>query len=205
MLATNTSGAGIMLMEGGHPVGSLAATNAVSSLIEELQFTLGEGPCIDAYNGPGPVSEPDLASNPGRWPIFTHSALEAGVRAIFGFPILVDSVSIAALSLYRDRPGSLTEDQRDSAVAIAALTGRRIMALQRQARQGAVAEEFVPMLRHRDPVYRATGMVSVQLGVNVDHAMLRLRACALANGCGLTELCGDVVARRLRFEPEIEQ
>lgn len=205
MVATDATGAGIMLMGGGHPIGSLAATNTVSSLIEELQFTLGEGPCIDAYNGSGPIAEPDLAGTTGQWPIFTHSALEAGVRAIFGFPISVGSVRIGALSLYRDHPGSLTDDQRISALAIAALAGRRIMALQADAPAGAIAAEFIPMLQHRDPVYRATGMVSVQLGVSVEHALLCLRARALANGSTLGELSKDVVYRRLRFEPEDEK
>ena len=43
------SGAGIMLMSTDtYPRGSLCSTNSVSALIEDLQFTLGEGPCIDA-------------------------------------------------------------------------------------------------------------------------------------------------------------
>jgi hypothetical protein len=37
-------GAGVMLMSGDIPRGSLCTTNAVSQLIEELQYTLGEGP-----------------------------------------------------------------------------------------------------------------------------------------------------------------
>ena len=44
------SGAGIMLMSGDIPQGSLCSTNDVSALIEDLQYTLGEGPCVDAYH-----------------------------------------------------------------------------------------------------------------------------------------------------------
>ena len=40
---TEMSGAGIMLMSGDIPQGTLCTTNDVSALIEELQFTLGEG------------------------------------------------------------------------------------------------------------------------------------------------------------------
>ena len=44
------SGAGIMLMsDDPYTRGSLCSTNAISALIEDLQFTLGEGPCVDAY------------------------------------------------------------------------------------------------------------------------------------------------------------
>ena len=59
---TGMSGAGIMLMSGDVPRGSLCTTGKVSELIEQLQYELGEGPCVDAYQQDRPVLEPDLAS-----------------------------------------------------------------------------------------------------------------------------------------------
>jgi hypothetical protein len=55
------SGAGVMLMSGEIPRGSLCSTDAVSQLVEDLQYTLGEGPCVDAYRQDQVVAEPDLA------------------------------------------------------------------------------------------------------------------------------------------------
>jgi hypothetical protein len=43
-------------------------------------------------------------------------------------------------------------------------------------------------------------MVSVQLGVSIGEALVRLRAHAFASDRPLTELAEEVVARRLRFE-----
>src|ERR1039458_10129631 len=79
---TEMSGVGIMLMSGDVPLGSVGMTNEVSAFIEELQFTLGEGPCIDAYTLGIAIAEPDLAGATRRWPGFTPPALEAGVQAI---------------------------------------------------------------------------------------------------------------------------
>src|SRR5687768_18592889 len=45
--ATGATGAGIMLMSETTPHGSICTTNEVSELIEQLQYDLGEGPCID--------------------------------------------------------------------------------------------------------------------------------------------------------------
>ena len=106
------SGAGVMLMAGDVPRGSLCTTNDVSRTIEELQFTLGEGPCVDAYRQDEVVAEPDLA-DPAlpRWMAFSPRAVEAGARAVFGFPLRVGSVRLGALNLYQDRPGSLSDDQ----------------------------------------------------------------------------------------------
>ncbi|MGB0094384.1 MAG: ANTAR domain-containing protein [Solirubrobacteraceae bacterium] len=49
-------------------------------------------------------------------------------------------------------------------------------------------------------VHQATGMISVQLGVSMDEAFVRLRAHAFAAGRSLKAVAGDVVARRLRLE-----
>ncbi len=93
--ATAMSGAGIMLMWADSPEGSLCTTNEMSDLIEQLQYALGEGPCVDAYSQDWPVLEPDLA-NPvtSRWPAFSAPAIEAGVRAVFGFPLQVGAVRL---------------------------------------------------------------------------------------------------------------
>src|SRR5260221_11706134 len=72
-------GAGVMLMSGDIPRGSLCTTNAVSHLIEELQYTLGEGPCVDAYRQDQVVAEPDLAEPvTRRWLALTPAGLPAG-------------------------------------------------------------------------------------------------------------------------------
>src|SRR4051794_3324627 len=87
---TGLTGAGIMLMSGDIARGSVCTTNAVSALIEQLQFDLGEGPCVDAYHQDRPVLEPDLAQpTVDRWMAFRGPALGAGVRAVFGFPLQV--------------------------------------------------------------------------------------------------------------------
>src|SRR5256885_5105089 len=112
-------GAGIMLMSGDIPRGSLCTTNAVSHLIEELQYTLGEGPCVDAYQQDKVVAEPDLADPVmSRWLAFTPPALAAGARAVFGFPLRVGTVRLGALNLYRDCPGSLSGEQHADALVV---------------------------------------------------------------------------------------
>lgn len=131
---TDMSGAGIMVMSCGVLLGSVCSTDEVSSLIEDLQYTLGEGPCVDAYELQRPVLEPDLAApNVARWLAFTPTAVNAGARAIFGFPIEIGAVRLGALNLYRDRPGPLTDDQHADALVLAALAARAMLVLQDQA------------------------------------------------------------------------
>lgn len=199
---TEMSGAGIMLLSGDRPQGSVCTTNEVSTLIEELQYTLGEGPCVDAHRDHVPVLEPDLAS-PGvtRWAAFASSAVDAGARAVFGFPVAVGDVRIGALNLYRDRPGPLTDDQHADALVVADVAARAIIGM--QAASGS-PEQLGAQLEaggnFRFVVHQAAGMVAVQLGVPVEQAMVRLRAHAFSSDRHLVDLARDVIDRRLRFD-----
>src|SRR5437764_8445642 len=137
----DVSGAGVMLMSGDIPRGSLCSTDEVSQLIEELQYTLGEGPCVDAYRQDKVVAEPDLAGPvERRWPAFTPPAVQAGVRAVFGFPLRAGTVHLGALNLYRDWPGPLTGDHHADALVVADVAARWVLEAQAGAPPGTVAE-----------------------------------------------------------------
>jgi hypothetical protein len=199
--ATGTSGAGIMLMSGDLPRGSVCTTNTVSAVIEELQYALGEGPCVDAYHQDRPVLEPDLASpSTPRWLAFTGPAIEAGVRAVFGFPLQVGAVRLGALNLYCDQPGPLTDDQHADALVMADVAAQAVLVLQANAPPGKMAAELEAGADFHYVVHQASGMVAAQLDVSVGHALIRLRAYAFGNDRPLSEVAKDVVARKLRFD-----
>jgi GAF domain-containing protein len=200
---TGMSGAGIMLMCDDLPRGSVCTTNAVSALIEELQFGLGEGPCVDAFHHERPVLEPDLASPVVlRWIAFSGPAVTAGVRAVFGFPLQIGAVRLGALNLYCDRPGRLTDEQHADALVMADVAARAVLALQAGAPPGKLAEELSAGADFHSVVHQASGMVAAQLDVNVAHALIRLRAYAFGNDRPLSEVAKAVVARTLRFDAE---
>lgn len=194
------SGAGVMLMSGDIARGSLCATDQVSHLIEELQYTLGEGPCVDTYHQDVVVTEPDLAHPVvRRWPAFTPSALEAGVRAVFGFPLRAGTVRLGALNLYRNVPGALTGEQHADALVVAELTARWVLEAQAGAPRGAVAEELEIGADFHFAVHNAAGIVSVQEGISVAEALIRLRAYAFRSDRLVADVASDVIARTLRL------
>jgi len=198
---TGMSGAGIMLMSGDVPRGSLCSTDDVSALIERLQYDLGEGPCVDAHRLDHPVLEPDLAepATP-RWLAFTGPALDAGARAVFGFPLHVGAVRLGALNLHRDRPGALDGEQHADALVMADVAAEAVLLLQAKAPPGTLAAELEAGADFRYVVHQAAGMVAAQLDVSVTQALIRLRAYAFGNDRPLTDVARDVVARNLRFE-----
>ena len=200
---TGMTGAGIMLMAGETQQGSVCSSNEVSALIEELQFTLGEGPCVDAHREERPVLEPDLA-NPAnaRWLGFTPPAVAAGARAVFGFPLQVGSVRVGALNLYRDRAGPMTDDQYADSLVLSGVAARAVLAMQAHAVPGTLPTELEDGADFRFVVHQASGMVAVQLGVTVGEALARLRAYAFANDLRLSDVAEAIVARKLRLGTE---
>ncbi len=200
---TGATGAGIMLMAGDIPRGSVCTTDAVSAVIEQLQYDLGEGPCVDAYHQDRPVFEPDLAdpATP-RWMAFTGPAVDAGARAVFGFPLQVGAVRLGALNIYNNRPGSLTDDQYTDALVMADVAAQAVLLLQAEAPPDMVAVELESNGNFQYVVHQASGMVAAQLAVTVGQALIRLRAHAFGNDRSLTDVARDVVDRRLRFDPD---
>lgn len=201
--ATGVTGAGIMLMSGDIPRGSVCSTDAVSALIEQLQYDLGEGPCTDAYQQDRPVSEPDLAEAAvPRWLAFTGPAVAAGARAVFGFPLQVGAVRLGALNLYCDAPGRLTDAQHSDALLMAGIVAQALMLLQAGAPPGQVASELEANADFQYVVHQASGMIASQLEVSIGQALIRLRAHAFGNDRDLTDVARDVVDRRLRFDAD---
>ncbi len=194
------TGAGVMLMSGDIHQGSLCSTNSVSNLIAELQYTLGEGPCIDAYQQDQVVLEPDLARpTRARWVAFTPPALQAGVRAVFGFPLRVGSARLGALNLYQDRPDSLSNEQHADALVVAQIVAHWIIDTEASTSPETMERLLEWGADFHFVVHNAAGMVSVQLGVSITEALIRLRGAAFAENRLVRDVAADVVNRRRRF------
>jgi hypothetical protein len=182
------------------------ATDPLGEELVELQTTYGEGPALDAATGFEPVLVADLpsAENASRWPTYAPAAARAGARAQFSFPLRIGAVRLGALDLYRRKAGALTVDE----VADGVVFAEAALAVVLDTRAGLsggwlpVEEDF---LNRGAELHQAAGMISVQLGIPVSDAMVRLRAHAYLRGERLNEVASAVVQRRLRFAHEGER
>jgi hypothetical protein len=199
MLEVNGAGVSIMTRAGGSEI--VASSGLLAAQIEEWQFSLGVGPCRDAYNGDRPIMVGDVGADTSgqvaRWPVFGDLIHEAGVHAIFAFPVRVAGAAFGALDIFRSRIGPLSAEQVGMATAFADLAGALLPAV-----LSGDHEALGDAAPYRFEVHQAAGMVSGQLGIPVAEALLRLRARAFAEGRSVSELASDVVARRFRFHKE---
>lgn len=198
--ALPVTGVGLVLMTDEGPAGTVAITDGAAETMEELQFTLGEGPCVESSQAGRPVLQPDLErTGPARWPAFSAGALEAGIRAIFAFPLRVGGIRLGILDLYRDKAGELSEAQLTDALSFADAAIAVLLHL--QARRSADGAELgtIPVVEDRAEVHQATGMISVQANIAMSEALVRLRARAYAEERTTLALARDVLSRAIVF------
>lgn len=194
-------GAGLSLMVDGELRGTAGVSEPGIAMVQELQLTLGEGPCVDAWTSRAPVLEANLA-DPAivRWPAFAQAGVDAGVLAVFAFPLHLGAIRIGVLVLYRGHPGILNADEMAYGLVLADMATQVLLALQAGAPANVLHEVLTSEPSHWAEVHQATGMVSVQLDVSLDEAFVRLRAHAFAEGLPLRTLAREIVTRRHRFQ-----
>jgi hypothetical protein len=198
-------GAWVVAARGGDPDFVMCVTGPVSEQLAELQLTLGEGPCHDVLASAAPVLARDLgdAESARRWPAFTPAAWQLGAGALFAFPLIVGAIRAGVLGLYRGAPGPLPGREFGDLLILADAATVMLLGSEHGDAgdgDGAGLDGQAPELAlHRAEIDQATGMLTVQLGVPVAEAFVRLRAYAYSQDRRLADVAGDIVARRLRL------
>lgn len=186
------TGAGLTVISTSGQRSLVHATDAVAAELEDLQLTVGEGPCVAAFNGRGPVLISALAADFERWPAFSPLAEAAGVAAVFSFPLQLGASRLGVLDLYRTRAGPLSPAQLTDALILSDLATEALFT-------GGNGDMLQGTDSHPE-VHQATGMVMVQLSVSAGEALLRLRGYAYAHNVMIAQVARDVISRNLRFE-----
>jgi hypothetical protein len=229
--ALPVGGAGVSAMSRDRASHLLCSTDGISEQLEELQLTLGEGPCVDAYVLGSTVLSSDLLAgeHQERWPMFADAALDAGARAVFAFPLQIGAISPGVLDLYSSSSVELDADEVADAMAFA-VTATLLLLDSRISDAGSFVDidragtyrsdanrsggdppdthpqgggQIDGLGGYRAEIDQATGVLMVQLGVGVEEAFVRLRAYAYAHGIRLGVVAADVLAHRLRLSSDI--
>ena len=179
----------------------LGASSAEVARAEQLQVTLGEGPCLSAIREPGPLVA-DLATLAGRWPVF-HSELvqQTRFRSIASLPLrLPDGRGLGAVDLY-------STDERGAAFAVIPRAGMDVA--QRMAafllatstwwseQDAGGSGDLAVAADRRLNVWLAVGMVIGHRAMTNVDALALLRAYAFGHGLSLDDLAEQVTTHAL--------
>ena len=198
--------AAVSLIVHGANAATLGASSAAARVYDELQFTLGHGPCLDCVAQQAPVLVPDLAdSGETRWPAYTSAMLALRIGSVFTLPVALAGDYIAALDLYRDRASTLAGGKLTDALTAAELATKPLMDLLGENPQAAIhdaeGEAWTELSTlTRVEIDQATGILIAQLGINMADASLRLRAHAYAANRSTSDVAHDILHHDLRLD-----
>lgn len=184
---------------------------------EELQVTLGEGPSLDVLAGAGGIDVGQLGHGEpvARWPMFAAAAVPLGICSLAVMPMRVGAARFGAFVVYLRRPGGLDPTAEAEAITLASMALDLLLEELGPLPPGALigtsgdgtagfgspaGGATAGLVEDRPEIHQATGMVSVQLAVDLPTALLRLRARAFAENGRLSRLAADVVSRVVRFD-----
>lgn len=198
--------AAVSLVFDGANKGTLGSSGGRAREYDELQFILGEGPCLDSVAKQAVVSVSDLADTADqRWPGYGPAMLDMRVHGVHAVPVVVAGEYVGALDLFSAEPGSLNAQQLGGAILAAELAGLHFLDLLDTDLQAAVDKPGSGAwaelnVLSRAEVSQATGMLVAQLGIEPAEALIRLRAHAYATGRPATEVARAILERTLRLE-----
>jgi ANTAR domain len=175
-------------------------TDPLATRLDELQYRLGEGPCVESTRTPGLglTFSGDLGA--GReYPQFGPAAAGLGVHSVLAvglFPITESLPRTGALNLYSMQVGGIDELDRDLAVILAAHASTALAATLASTAADLEAAQLRQALDSRDVIGQAKGILMERRGISADEAFDVLRTASQSLNLKLTQVAQTLVERR---------
>ena len=193
------AGAGAMLADADGHLHFVATSDEVLNQLERLQIELEEGPCLLAYQIGRPVVTADLATD-DRFPTFGPRAIDAGMRAVYSFPMQLQDTSIGALNLYAPEAGELSDEALEIGRTYADVATIYVV----HARDLADHEELTTGLQKaldtRIVIEQAKGYLAARANIEPKAAFELLRSYARPRSTQVRSVAADVLAGDLQVE-----
>ncbi len=172
------------------------ASDETIAAFELAQYTLGEGPSLQAFTSGRPVTIPDTCASwtAESWPALTREIAHLPMASVFCFPMQVGSISVGVCSLYRSVAGDLPEKDLSMVLDAVELTTLVLLQLRGHERNESLVGRWLDVGgQSRRKVHQAIGMLMVQLQVSSETAFARLRAQSFLTDRDIEQVADEVV------------
>jgi GAF domain-containing protein len=172
---------------------TVGATSDLPPEVDQIQYGLGHGPCVDAILSRNLFNAADLRTDP-RWPDFGHRAVEtSGVLSMLSFRLFFEETAgtnlLAALNLYATKPHAFDEDDEITIMLVGTHGALAISAAQQRRR----AEGLTLALQSNREIGAAIGVVMTRLLVTRDQAFDLMRIASQRTNRKLRDVAQDVL------------
>jgi GAF domain-containing protein len=192
-----SAGAGVSLIdeEGGRT--TAAASDEVVREADDLQYELGEGPCLSAWSRRAVVRVDDLSAD-GRWPRWGPAAAELGMRAALSAPLFARNSCLGALKVYAGIPGGFSGRDERLLTLFAGQAGVLVANMQSYDDARRISEQFKGVLRDRDVINIAKGALMQREHISEEAAFDMLVGLAESSRQDTADVAMAVLHQALR-------
>ena len=189
-------GAGLTLLEDDR-ADTIVATASFVSEIDDIQYGIGQGPCITAAREGQTVMSGSLGSDP-RWRKFGGSVARMGVHSALSLPLITPDRIVGAMNVYAHAKEAFDERSADLGEIFAVPAAIAVQNAQVLAQTQRLATRLQSALETRGIIDRAVGIMMSRSGGTEDEALDRLRAASQNDHHKLVDVARQIVDEAVR-------
>jgi GAF domain-containing protein len=195
-MVPNVLTAGITVANGGRVV-TVACADPLGWLLDERQYDLDEGPCLEAMRIREIVDVPDMSLET-RWNGYPPQVRAHGVEATYSSPLIVRDKSIGVLNLYADHTHAFAEQSvKDAAAQLVTLITVAITGTLRNYGDVTLTDQLQRALSTRSIIDQAVGILIGNHHCTPAEAFAILRGASQTRNVRLHQLAQDLVDRNI--------
>ena len=180
---------------------AIAHSSETARWADELQYDLGDGPCLTAARDGAEVEVSNLAADV-RWPVYASDVSRHGIHSILAVPIPLPGDSKCGINIYGMEPHRFSEAEYDAVREFARQAAAAVQLAIRIGEMQTRAEDLVAAMRSRTVIDIAIGIVMGQSRCSQEEAFRILRAASSHRNRKLRDVAAEVV-RSVSEEPVV--
>ncbi|MDQ4010165.1 MAG: GAF and ANTAR domain-containing protein [Actinomycetota bacterium] len=194
------SSCGVTVRQDSRPV-TVAASDELTLQIDQMQYDLDEGPCLDAM-ATGEVNYIPDTTTEGRWTAFCATARDRGVHSCLALPLHSPHGLMGCYNLYSVQSDGFAEQNRGQLEVFAGNAAGAVAVALKLADQVQLSENLHQALTSRAVIDRAIGIMMAQQRCDASAAFDVLRRASQNRNVKLRELAAEIVTAVSGRSPE---
>ena len=183
---------GMTMRQRGRALVTVACTDPLAAQADDIQYRIGDGPCLHAMRHGRVVRIDDLAGY-DRWPRFSRQATALGLRSCLALPLLTDDGPAGALSLYSRRPGGFGPAETARAEKFARHSSGALTLALRIASCHDLNDQLRSSMASRAVIDQALGVIMATERCPQDKAFSVLKTVSQNTNVKLRDLAATIV------------